>query len=349
MQEYFDLHLLKYQIDAIYVTDASNIRYITGFKGSFGIAIIIKEETILVTDQRYLDEAKMYCKNIRVIEVKSLEWQKIINNCSVIAFETKDMTIERFAKLKKKFNNPKWIPIYPIIENMRRQKNSFEISQIAKGSEITCDILNEVLKTIKENDTEMDIAWRLQKIAYESHNIEKLSFDPIVAFEENSAIPHHKTNNTKLKKGDAILIDFGIKYHGYSTDMTRTVFFQEVSNEKEGIYNKVLEAQKIGIDSYKLNKSCSFSHKIVNDYFKKNQLDEFFTHSLGHGIGLDTHEAPNISINSKDYFSEWDTISCEPGIYLPEKFGVRIEDIGVMRESGFEIFTSSPKELIVIK
>ncbi len=152
-----------------------------------------------------------------------------------------------------------------------------------------------------------------------------------------------------MKKGDTVLIDFGVLYHGYCSDMTRTFFFQDISSRQEEIYNTVLEAQLIGIKSIQVSKSCIGSYESVVKFFTSKNLQDYFTHSLGHGVGLEVHEAPALSKISHERFRELETVTCEPGLYFPGEFGVRIEDLGVVKKEGYEVYTNGcSKELQVI-
>lgn len=348
MQRYLDAQLEKFNIDGMYITSPVNIRYLTGFDGSFGVVIIIKGEMILVTDKRYFEEAIETCKDTRVIEVQDHEWEHIVSNLKNMVFEADHMTVHRFEKLQQKFHHVNWIPATPIIEDARRRKNAFELTAITQACSIGDTCLEEVVKTIKAGDTEIEIALRLERIAMDKAN-EKISFPVIVAFEGNAAIPHHKPTQRPLQKGDTILIDYGVSYHGYCSDMSRTFFFQAASSEKRAMYDIVLKAQEIGRNAMQINRRCTDAYTNVHNFFLSQGLDKYFTHSLGHGVGIEIHESPNISKTSQEQFIEWETVTCEPGLYLPGKFGIRIEDLGIVKKTGYEVLTKTSKELRIIK
>ncbi|MBT4937412.1 M24 family metallopeptidase, partial [Candidatus Peregrinibacteria bacterium] len=171
----------------------------------------------------------------------------------------------------------------------------------------------------------------------------------IVAFGKNSAIPHHKPGMSALKKGDTVLIDFGVLYHGYCSDMTRTFFFQELDSRQEEIYKTVLAAQQLGMQNIKVSKSCIGAYESVLKFFAMKNLQEYFTHSLGHGVGVEIHEAPSLAKTSKERFRESEIVTCEPGLYFPGEFGVRIEDLGVVKKEGYEVYTKDcRKDLRII-
>jgi len=347
MQKLLAAELEHYQVPALYLTDPKNIFYVTGFQGSFGIAIVLPLKTILVTDSRYIEEAKTCCKNIEVLSSDSEIWQQIIHGLKRIAFESTHMTVNRLERLKQKFNDTEWIASSPIIEKLRQRKNAFEVTAIRQACRIGDQTLEAVVPHIQAGDSELEVAWKLEQTAREL-GAECLSFPAIVAFEENSAIPHHQSGNRKLQAGDTVLIDFGVKYHNYCSDMTRTYFYKYVDTEKEIMYQKVLDAQALGKKEMHIGKATADSYNTVNEFFKEDDLDEFFTHSLGHGVGLNVHENPSSSPRSGEFFNKWDTITCEPGLYFPGKFGIRIEDLCLITENGLEDFTKSPKKLTVL-
>jgi Xaa-Pro aminopeptidase len=338
MQQHLDLQLQRYQLKGMYITNPVNIRYLTGFSGSYGVLLLIPGKKILMTDERYLEEAKKSCKETHVVNVISKEWQEILKNMPSIAYNASHMTVDRLKKLKEKFSLPRWIATPPIVENMRREKNSLELTCIKHAARIGCESVNFIYSELKEGKTEKEIAWLLERFAREN-GADSLSFPPIVAFGENSAIPHHESGDRALKVGDAILIDFGVYYHGYSSDMTRTCFFKSITPRQEEIYNIVLEAQKIGIQKMKIGNTCFSAYEAVTAFFIHKKLQKYFTHALGHGVGLDIHEAPTISKRSQEHFMEWQVVTCEPGLYLPGEFGVRIEDLGVIHKDGFQIYS----------
>lgn len=349
MQKHLDLQLQRYQLKGLYITNPVNIRYLTGFSGSYGVLLLIPGKKILITDQRYLEEAKISCKETYVVNVLSKEWQDILKNMPSIAYNPSHMTVDRLKKLKEKFSLPRWIATPPIVEDMRREKNTLELTCMKHAARIGCSAVNFIYSELKEGKTEKEIAWLLEKFAREN-GADSLSFPPIVAFGKNSAIPHHESGDTKLEAGDTVLIDFGVYYHGYASDMTRTCFFKSASPRQKEIYNIVLEAQKIGIQKIQIGQTCFSAYEAVVDFFIQKKLQQYFTHSLGHGVGLDIHEAPTISKRSQETFRELQTVTCEPGLYLPGEFGVRIEDLGVVHKDGFQIYSGDcTKDLQIIQ
>ena len=176
----------------------------------------------------------------------------------------------------------------------------------------------------------------------------KPSFDTIVASGTNSSMPHHIPQCKKFVKSDVITIDLGCVYEGYSSDMTRTVFFGDISEENKNVYNIVLEAQNLALKNIKPKVNCNYIDKLARDYITDKSFGENFVHSLGHGVGLDIHEEPRLSPKCKTSLSENMVVTVEPGIYLPGKFGVRIEDLVVVTSSGCDILSKTTKEILII-
>ena len=175
-----------------------------------------------------------------------------------------------------------------------------------------------------------------------------VAFETIVASGKRSSLPHGTVTNKKIEFGDAIVIDMGAKYQGYCSDMTRTIFMGDMTKEQQQIYEIVEKAQKDAIDAIDVGVKCSKPCEIVIEEFKKYNLDQYFIHSLGHGVGLDVHERPYIATKSTDEFQSGIIVAIEPGIYLPNKFGVRIENTVIVRENGAESLQNTPKDLIIL-
>ena len=208
-------------------------------------------------------------------------------------------------------------------------KTLAELSLIKKSQAINEEIFQNLKKMLKIGMSEKEIALKIKDMA----------------LNKNSVTPHHKNTNKKLKKGDMILIDMGVKYKGYCSDMTRMIFTKNPTKEQKNIYNLVLEAQKTAIAKIKLGLKCSKLDKIARIIIKKAGFEKNFEHGLGHGVGLEIHQSPKISQKSKDVLKENDVITIEPGIYLPNKFGIRIEDMAIVTKNGCEIITKIPKLL----
>lgn len=314
------------------ITKPTNLRYLTGFTGSKGFLLIGTKKNYLVTDSRYIGFAKKLQKQKTRIKFEVTDdIKKAISKAKIIEFESDYITVDQLKTWKKKFKNKKFIPIKPI---SRVKKTDSEIKNLKKSQRINKKALSRVRKLLKPGVTELEIAWKIKEIGHKL-GAEDVSFEPIVAFGKNSAIPHHQNSKRKLKRNDIVLIDMGMKYKGYCSDLTRTFFTGKATKLQKEIYKKVDRAQKeaikiakAGIKVAKLDKAAK---KEMGEY------EKFFTHSLGHGVGLEIHEPPHLDTKSQETLLEKMVVTVEPGIYLPDKFGVRIEDMILIKKEGFSI------------
>jgi Xaa-Pro aminopeptidase len=235
-----------------------------------------------------------------------------------------------------------------VIEKQREVKSATEIRLIQKACQITVRVLKTVLRELKFGQTELEVAQKIAQLAAR-FGAEKLSFDSIVAFGENAACPHAKPGTRKLKHGDAALFDLGVVYRGYSSDMTRTFFTAPPTSKQKQIYEAVLAAQQAGLATIRSGVKAATVDAAVRKILKTAGYEKQFTHSTGHGVGLQIHEAPSLSPKSKEILKNNMIITCEPGVYLAEEFGVRIEDSVAVTRSGAKILTNFSKKLRVLK
>lgn len=348
--------LLKNQ--AILITTASNIFYLTGFQGTYGLVLKTKNKICLFTDARYLNEAtrKIQSTNIEIIAsdadlFHTLFKQCLKNKISSLQFEAENLSYQNYLKLRKTFAKKKKFLITStqnIVKKFRAIKSKAEIAKITKAQRITEYVLAEIKKYLKKGVREIEIAWLIEKIGREN-GAENISFPPLVCFEKNAAIPHHQNSPTRLKKGDLVLLDFGFKYKGYCSDMTRTFFTKSPTSFQSKIYQLVLEAQNLAIAKIKPGLKGFQTDKIARDYFEKAGYSNHFTHSLGHGVGIDIHELPNLSPKSKKradiILKNNMVVTIEPGLYFEGKWGIRIEDMLVINQNHPKILTTAPKNI----
>ncbi|MBT6068800.1 aminopeptidase P family protein, partial [Candidatus Peregrinibacteria bacterium] len=311
-----------------------------------------KTKNYFITDARYKQEAKKLKGKLKfelIIQDKNFKelFQKGLKKHRVkhMYFEAEDMTISRLKSFKKLFE--KGIKFKEteseIAKNMRVQKNRSEILKTRKAQQIIEKVFKQIKKELKPKQTEKNVAWRIKELC-QKYGAEDISFKPIVAFGPNSASPHHTPTDHKLRKGEPVLIDMGARYQGYCSDMTRMIFTNKPTKEQTEVYNTVLKAQTAAIKAIapgiKASSIAKIAKKIIEDAGYKE------SHSLGHGVGIEVHDPPtSLSIKSKDILREGMIVTIEPGIYLPGKFGVRIEDMGVVTRTGIKIFTKTPKKL----
>lgn len=350
---------------AIY-TDKTNIKYLTNFAGSAGFVLQTPTKIYLYTDSRYSEGARsLVKKGVEVIDNSRIwrdeaetakKWTAILKKHKIqeIGLEEHEMSISRFKFFKKQLKlDGKTLKITNIsgeLEKVRALKTSEEIKLLEKSQHINEQVFLEAQKRIlqaahsflKHTPSEKEVAWWIIQLAREL-GADEISFEPIVAFGEHSASPHHHPTDRKLKRGDTVLIDMGMKYQGYCSDMTRTFFPWGANREQGEIHEIVLRAQLAGIAAMKPGISGHEADLAARTIIDHAGYADKFGHSTGHGIGLDVHEFPSSSPKVKALFAPGMVITVEPGIYLPGKFGVRIEDMVLITENSHRNLTKLPK------
>ena len=346
--------VLKSDGDAVIITSPENRRYFTGFNSSDGFLVITKYEAVFFTDSRYIEAAENQitaCKSLllkRVNEtIAPYLKEKGIKN---IILETERLTVAELNNLKKAFDfctveaNE---DLDEIINNLRAVKTSEEIENIKKAQKIAEDAFNHILKFIKVGVTEKEIALELDFYML-SHGAEAVSFETIAVSGKNSSMPHGVPTDKKVEKGDFITMDFGAMYNGYHSDMTRTVIVGEPSEKQREVYETVLKAQKASLAVLKNGITGVNADKAARDIIDNAGYKDNFGHGTGHGVGIEIHESPNLSPYSKATLETGNVVTVEPGIYIPNEFGVRIEDMALITEEGCINLTNCEKELIIL-
>ena len=337
------------RLDAYFTLNTSNIYYLTGYRGDSAYLLITESNAFLYTYPLFKIEAET--QTHKSVEVKILEGKDLASLVAQDLKNSKSMGIEEsisvhmFNLLYCK-NNSRIRQVTNLVERLRAQKDESELDFIKKAQKITDDIFQYVLDNLKPDRlTELDLAaemeYQMKKMGAEGY-----SFKTIVATRENSAIPHARPRNVLIKNNSNLLMDFGVYYNGYASDMTRTIFIGKADDEFKKVYTTVLNAQKKAEEEVKEGKKAKDIDKIARDIIKEAGYGEFFTHGLGHGVGIDVHESPPVNSKSEIILKEGMVITIEPGIYLKDRFGVRIEDMVLVKKDGYEIITNSPKELI---
>lgn len=345
-----NLHQLmeKHNLDGIIVTKPENRRYFSGFTGSAGLLFIRRQSQKLITDFRYIEQAKQQAPLYQIIRHKV----SIFDTLSEIAndlgdlrlgFESDFVTWEIHRNLVKSLPQAELIPIQ--IDALRMIKDADELNLLKTAVDIADSAFNQILSIIKPGITELEIALELE---YQMRKLgsNKPAFDTIVASGARGALPHGQASTKVIENGDFITIDFGAVYQGYHSDMTRTVVVGKATVKQRDIYNVVLAAQLAGINAVKAGKSGRDVDAVSRQVISDAGYGEFFGHGLGHGVGLVIHEDPRLSPSSDNILAEDMVVSVEPGIYLPDWGGVRIEDLVVVSAAGCTILTTSCKDLI---
>ncbi len=346
--------ILKKENTAILISSPENRRYLTGFPSSDGYLVITKNEAVFFTDSRYIEAARKTVKGCRAelltrvsIEIKDYLTQNSIEKL----FVEKSLTLKEFEGLKKVLSPLKLSPSNILdkkLSSLREVKNTEEIKAIKKAQKISESAFDHILKFIKPGVTEKEIALELDFYML-SHGAEAISFETIAVTGKKTSMPHGVPDDTKVEIGDFVTMDFGAVVDGYHSDMTRTVAVGNISQKQRDIYNIVLSAQKTALEKLSCGVSCKDADAAARDIIKEAGYGEYFGHGTGHGVGIEIHEAPNLSPRSEGILKVNNIVTVEPGIYIPDKFGVRIEDMARIKRNGCENLTKSPKELIIIE
>ena len=337
----------KCECDALLVLSPSNTFYLSGFESSNCQIIITKNEKYFITDRRYTNEAEIVLKN--EFEVIAGDFDSIIDILTPYKKIGWDSNISYYEakKVLEKLSNKTLVEISKDIETLRMFKSKQELENIVIAQSITEKGFNEALKALKEGVSEIEIAALIEYVYLK--NGAELAFDSIVAFGKNGASPHaHRTNN-KLKSGDFVTMDIGAKWKGYCSDMTRTVACGQVSSKQLDVYNTVLQAQLKAEKEIKAGMSGYEADKIARDYIRDKGYGEYFTHALGHSVGVDIHENITLSMRAKsDIIRNGMVVTVEPGIYIPDFCGVRIEDTVLIENNVVNPLAHANKNLIII-
>lgn len=333
----------------ILITNKTNILYLSGFSGS-GYLVLRGKKGFLFTDSRYKILAeKTLSRGFKTVDTTDGfddAWRNFLkktHTCSV-GIEGNYVTLRFFKQLKKLSGKVKLIDIKDELDKKRIIKRSAELKNIKYAQKIAEKVFAALKKSLKPGMNEKQIAWKIKILAHE-FGAECMAFHPIVAINEGSACPHHKNSDKKLKRGDLILIDMGVKFRGYCSDMTRMIFTKQPTEEQKKIYELVLEAQINTIKKLRAGISGKKADAFARRVIKRAGYEKYFGHALGHGVGLDIHELPNLSQKYVEKIPAGCILTVEPGIYLPGKFGVRIEDMVLIGKNGVTNLTKTPKSI----
>ncbi len=344
--------LSELAIDGILITDINNVRYLSGFSGSSGFLVITKTHPIFVTDFRYQEEARREIKGFK-IKIESDERtdtiKKLVEKYGIkrLGFEDHSVNYHTYKKLLKR--NIKLKALTDIVESLRLIKSRKELFYIKKAVRRAEDAFRKLLPFIKVGITEQRLAIRLEGLLREE-GCKMMPFGVIVASGHMSALPHAKPSKRKIKKGDFILFDWGGECEGYFSDMTRMLAIKGRHLKKQlELYSTVCDAQRRAVEAVRPGAKTRMIDAAARDFIKQKGYDKYFGHGTGHGIGLAVHEKPFISWRSKDTVRKGMVFTVEPGVYLPDFGGMRIEDVVTVRNDGVEVLTTLPRTLKVIE
>ena len=346
------LTLLNEEVDGLLLTSRYSRHYGAEFDIAEGVAIVTKKGCRYFTDSRYIESAENGIQGFEVKCVDKIGYFKLLNDAiadfgvSALGYEENYLTVAEFMGYEKNLH-AKLVPYTARINGFRGVKEEWELDLMRQAQKIADKAFAEVLPRIKVGMSELELQAELIYCMYKN-GAHGLSFDPIVVSGPNSSMPHGVAGERKIQEGDFITMDFGVLYHGYCSDMTRTVAIGYATDEMKKVYNTVLEAQLAGLAATK----AGVPGKDIDGAARKVIADagygEYFGHGYGHSLGLEVHESPSPNARNADPMPAGAVASAEPGIYLPGKFGVRIEDCVIYTEDGYENLATSPKNLIIL-
>ncbi len=341
--------LLSLDLQGMIVSNPINIKYLTNIEAE-GILLVTRKENLFITDGRYIEDVHntlTLFDEIVVYDARGLtkdDYENFFMFCENVGFEENYVTYAKYKEYIRKYKINSLVETENMIEKQRMVKDEEEIENLRKACKVTDDCFEHIVNYIRPGMTEKQIAREIDYYYYK--HSEGLSFDTIVASGENSSKPHAVPTDRRIQNVDIITIDMGCKINGYCSDMTRTIFVGEVPEGVKPVYDLVLKNQEQALQDMKDNANTKQISKMVDNDFRLNNYD--LIHALGHGVGLEIHEGPVLSINSENTLRENMVVTDEPGIYIAGQFGVRIEDTVLITKGGSEALTKSPKRYVIV-
>lgn len=341
-------------VDLLLVSNLVNVRYLSGYTGSNGLALIGPNTRVFLTDFRYTEQAaeEVYPEFERVTVAQNLitdALNHLPDGALRAGYESETVTVAEYERMRELFpERVELVAVKGLVENMRLVKDEREIELIADAAKIADAALEALLAAGLEGRTERELALALEH-DMRLRGAESPSFESIVAAGPHGALPHATPRDVKIERGQLVVIDWGARYAGYCSDCTRTVAVGEPGAEAREAYELVLGAQQVGLDEVRAGGNGKEIDKAVRDIIYGAGHEGHYGHGLGHGVGLEIHEAPTLSFRAEDILQAGTVVTVEPGVYLPGRFGIRIEDLVVVGDDGVRILTALPKGLRIVE
>jgi Xaa-Pro aminopeptidase len=341
-------------VEGLLVTHLPDVRYLCGFTGSSAVLVLVGAKAVLFTDGRYTSQARLEAPGTRVVIAKkpaviaACEWMEAagLQRCGFDAAHTTVAALETMRKaVSAKMRRGMFVAVGPVIAGMREVKDADEIARIRAAALVGCELFDGLLTYLEAGLTEAEVAATLEYAARLA-GAEGMSFDTIVASGERSALPHGRATSARLPKRGFVTLDFGVILDGYLSDMTRTVHMGNALPGERDVYDSVLEAQEAAVAAVAPGVTAGDVDEAARSVLRRGKLDKYFSHSTGHGVGLEIHEGPRLAAKQKQVLEQGMVITIEPGVYLPGRFGVRIEDMVLVAATGGEVLTPSVKAWI---
>lgn len=344
--------LRKHGADAVWLSFLPDVRWACGFTGSNGLLIVGSDAAHFLSDGRYAAQAHREVEDasVHIPEGSLIDYaaeKQLIGEGDTALFQADHVTVAKRETFGEKLSGVQWEPVSDFLVESVAAKEAYEVERVRGAQAITEDVFDYLCGFIAPGQTERAIA---SEIVYQhlKRGAERMSFDPIVASGPNSSLPHARPTNRKLRNGDMVVIDMGGVVDGYASDMTRTIAVGHADDEARAHYDVVLDAQERAIAAAHAGMTGKELDAVARSVIENAGLGAYFSHSLGHGIGLQTHEWPRLSQRVEHTLPEGATVTIEPGVYVREQHGIRIEDIVVLRADGCENLTTAPKGLMVL-
>ena len=338
-------------VDAFFTLAAPSMRYLTGFTGEEGYLLVLHDGVHLVLDGRFTTQAKEECPGVDVILYtghfsRSIADLLVTGHAHWLGFEKERVSFVQAEQMRAAFPSVTMVPTENVVEGMRIVKDTHELDKMRAAGHIADKAFNAMIHQLKVGMTENDVAALLE---YEMRKAgaQGTSFSTIVGSGARGALPHGIASGKVIRRGEVIVIDFGVNYEGYMSDCTRTVALGKQPTGVLDVYAKLRAAQQLGLDCIKAGVSSRSIDTAVRGKLGESGLAQYFTHGLGHGVGLEIHEAPRLSQGTDTVLEPGQVVTCEPGVYLPGRYGMRIEDSVIVTATGFESLTELPKELVL--
>ncbi|HET6169828.1 MAG TPA: Xaa-Pro peptidase family protein [Terracidiphilus sp.] len=341
-------------VSALLVTHLPDVRYLCGFTGSSAALVLAGGRAVLFTDGRYTTQAKAEAAGTKVIIAKkpaliaACEWLEAakVRRCGFDATHTTVAVLDTMRKaVSGKLRRGMFVAVSSLVARMREVKDADEIARIRKAAALGCGLFDRMLTFLEPGLTEMAVAAELEHAARLA-GAEAMSFETIVASGERSALPHGRASTAKLPRRGFVTLDFGVVLNGYMSDMTRTIHLGKALAGEREVYDSVLEAQEAAVAAVAPGVTAAEVDEAARGVLRRAGLAKYFSHSTGHGVGLEIHEGPRLAAKQSQVLEEGMVITIEPGVYLPGKFGLRIEDMVLVTSKGGEVLTPSVKAWI---
>ncbi len=339
-------------LESLLITAEKNVSYLTGFTGDSTWLLVTPDSELLLSDFRYITQLEEECPGVELhIRTSKTRMTDALvekvqeRNLGMLGFEGHVLTIEVFQVISQALSGIELVPVSWEVEKLRAVKDEAEVADIREAVDLAEQGFAYLLEILSPDATEQFLAYELEH-AVRNFGGEELSFHPIVAVGDRSALPHYRPGKLRIADSPILLVDWGAQTHsGYKSDLTRTMLTAEFNDPQfETVYKTVLESQRLAIEKIAPGVSCHEIDSIAREYIKDAGFGDYFDHGLGHGIGLDIHELPRFSQSSDSLLEAGMVVTVEPGIYLPGWGGVRIEDDVLVTEGGCDVLSSVPKD-----